>query len=342
MILKNLLKKLKQNKGITGTDIAAAISVIVVTMGVVTAIYINVVNKVKENIRYSNATRIATQIVENIQAKTYDYFVNIFSEAELNGNVYTKNVSGGSGVKLIEVNIPSGYSATIKSTMLNGTNELDVIREIEVNVSYKISNQNKTISLSTTKEKELLEQTNKPDISRISLASNQYCYPIKSYNSGYVITDVNDSDWYNYDSTNGKKYALVFVTTGSGTSYDIGKTITKSNGTIYAWIPRFGKNSSNKITYCYGTSSYLIGFVSWTSNSKTLYTYSLSYSSTTNLKNGIPTTVSGYFSNTFTSTDGLTGVWYNLSSTSSNTTTITNIKNVFVNTSYGGFALPSI
>ena len=65
------IKYLRSNRGITGTDIVAAITLIILTMGVVTAIYINVTNKTKENIRYSNATRIATQIIENIQINTF-------------------------------------------------------------------------------------------------------------------------------------------------------------------------------------------------------------------------------------------------------------------------------
>jgi hypothetical protein len=232
MILKNLFKKLKENKGVTGTDVAAAVTVIILTMGVVTAIYINVTNKVKENIRYSNATRIATQIMENVQAKPYDYLVNLCG-TEL-------SATSTSEEKFFDVNIPSGYSAKITTTKISGADALDVVRKVTVDVSYKISNKTNTISLATIKEKELLEQTNKPDISLIDLETN-YCYPIKKDGNVYKVTDLSDPNWYNYDSVNGKNCALVFVTANA--SLEIGEQVTingeTGGGLVYAWIPRF-------------------------------------------------------------------------------------------------------
>ena len=55
------MKKFREEKGLTGADVAGAICVIALAIGIVTSIYINVTNKTKENIRYSAATRIATR-----------------------------------------------------------------------------------------------------------------------------------------------------------------------------------------------------------------------------------------------------------------------------------------
>lgn len=101
MKFKELLKKFKTEKGITGVDVAVAISIVVLTIGVVTAIYINTTNKSKESIRYSAATRIATQIVENIQSMTYDEVVYRCSNSNLS------KVESNTDGKIFGVNVPT-------------------------------------------------------------------------------------------------------------------------------------------------------------------------------------------------------------------------------------------
>lgn len=101
MKLTESLKKLKSKKGITGVDVAVAISIIVLTIGVVTSIYINTTNKSKESIRYSASTRIATQIVENIQSMTYDEVVYRCSNSNL--SKVESNIDG----KIFGVNVPT-------------------------------------------------------------------------------------------------------------------------------------------------------------------------------------------------------------------------------------------
>lgn len=332
MFLKNLFKRFrKEDKGITGTDIAVSIMIIVVTMVVVTTIYINVNNKVKENIRYSNGVRIATQIVENIQLKNFDYLVNTCTSSNTE-NVFYTNASGGSGVKLFGVNIPTGYFATITTKRVSNT-DIDIIRDVTVEVNYKVSKKTNNITLYTTKEKELLEQSNKPDISLLNKdLNNKNIYPIKYYNEKYYITDINDAEWYNYDYNTSNsdygKYALVYVTSSNlsiGANVDI-----NFNGNVYAWIPRFGiaiENGESKLAYCYGTSNYKIGFNKWTdSNGNTLYGYMLCG---TGITQGNPDEISKYVNNTFTLGDGLTGVWYNVTDTSNNSLLVTSIKNAF-------------
>lgn len=78
----------------------------------------------------------------------------------------------------------------------------------------------------------------------------------------------------------------------------------------------FGVDSEGKIVFCYGTSSYRIDYASWTDfDSKVLYGYMLSGE---NLNNGIPSVVDNYIENTFEPTDGLAGIWVNISDTSKN------------------------
>ena len=108
-MLEKFFKKFKTKKGLTGADIAVSIVLIVLTMGVVTAIYINTINKSRENIRHANATRIATNLAEKIQDIPYDLVI-------ANGN-YS---SSGNDGKVYGVTIPSGYKVDLKQFLKYG------------------------------------------------------------------------------------------------------------------------------------------------------------------------------------------------------------------------------
>lgn len=305
MKFKELLKKFKTEKGITGVDVAVAISIVVLTIGVVTAIYINTTNKSKESIRYSAATRIATQIVENIQSMTYDELVYRCSNSS-----YSSSSSDSDG-NIFGVNVPTGYSASVTAPEIT-SNEVDVIRDVTVNVSFSISNTTETITLYTTKEKELLEQTNRPDLNLIEDYSDSSYYAIKYQNGNYIVTATSDEDWYNYDDG---YYALLLK---SSTNYEYGTSLNSSNITsggnvLYVWVPRFGLSGSN-LAYCYGTSNYKITFSLYDNS---LYGYMLTGTGSGN--NYSVTGIDSYVNGTFASNDGLTGVWYKPFNTSENT-----------------------
>ena len=293
MKLKNFLKKAKSEKGFTGADVAVAIAIIVLTISVVALIYVNTTNKSKESIRYSAATRIATQIIENIQSMTYDELVYRYSN---NYNLVDSETDGS----IFGVNIPVGYSAEVLAPEIT-SNELDIIRDVTVNVTYTISNTSKTITLYMSKEKELLEQTNTPDLNLISDYSDTNYYAIKYNNGNYIVTATSDSEWYNYDEG---YYALLLKTS---TSYSYGDVVSASEvlSGLYVWVPRYGLDSNSNIVYCYGTSNYQITFSLY---DDLLYGYMLI--GTGNGEDYTVSQISEYVDGTFEENDGLTGVWY--------------------------------
>ena len=196
--------KLKSKKGIAGTDIAIAVILIVVTIGIVTAIYVNTLNKSKDNMRYANAVRIATNIIETIQRQPYEYLLKICD----NDTEHVKEVNGGNQ-KVFDTKIPNGYSAKITATPKTGA-EYDIIRDVVVTVTYKSTTSYKTVTLNTTKQMELMDIANAPDFSLIegySLTDNgDYYYPINISGTNYTVTTRNDPSWYDYESGN---YAFV-------------------------------------------------------------------------------------------------------------------------------------
>ena len=311
--LREIFRKFKSKKGFTGADVAVAISIIILTIGVVTAIYINTTNKSKDSIRYSNATRIATQLIENIQSMTYDELVYSCSN---NLNSVNADIDG----RIFGVNIPVGYSAEVLAPKITSSN-LDVIRDVTVNVTYTISNTSQTITLYTKKEKELLEQTNEPNLNMISDYSDSDYYAIKYEAGNYIVTATSDSDWYNYDKG---YYALLLKTS---TKYNYGDTVMATDMAtgLYVWVPRFGLDSSSNLQYCYGTSNYQITFSIY---DNLLYGYMLIGNGSG--ENYTVAQINSYIENTFDENDGLTGVWYQPYS-SENSTLATSIYEEFNN-----------
>ena len=294
-IAEKISRKFYNKKGITGTDVAAAIMIIFVTIGVITGIYINIMNASKQNIRYSAATRIATQIVENIESMGYD---EVISQSVLQIDSKT-----GDDIdrKIFNVAIPMGYSVDV--TISNISSEVDVIKKINVEVSYKAGKSAiDYINLQVVKERELLEQTNVPDMSLLPETSLKYFYPIKLTSKGYVVTTISDKDWYNYDIG---CYANVYV---SNMEKEIGDIVAPNTGERYVWIPRFGKIEDaqldkNNISFLYGTSKHRIVFKNIDST-QNFYSYTLDYSKGKYNDTGV------YVENTFKDNDGLSGMWY--------------------------------
>lgn len=290
--MKLEFKKFRNSKGVTGADIAVAVGVITIAMGVVMAVYTNVVNKSKEQVRYSGATRIATQLVENIQAITYDELV--YRVDNNYNNVDTEEENSIFGVK-----VPVGYSAEVVAPKIT-ENAIDTVRNITVNVTYKISNKIKTITLYSIKRKELLEQTNKPNLKLIEGYNENY-YPVKYTGNGYVVTTASDPAWYNYDEEN---YALVFYSAAERAIGDKISTSAVTTGDLYVWVPRFGNDNNSGLAFCYGASNYKITFSLFDNK---LYGYMLSGSGN-NGEFNVDSVL--YKPNTFMDNDGLTGVWY--------------------------------
>ena len=307
---KRFLKNFHSQKGITGTDVAIAIIIISVTIAVITGIYINVTNGSKENIRYSAVTRIATQIAEKIEAMSYDELASVTTWAI--DNELTDR-------KILDITIPKGYEVVV--TEVGVDSGLDIVKKYDIAVSYKVNKSyDDSINIQVVKERELLEQTNKPDLYLIdNYANDSYIYPIKYTATGYVITTVSDKAWYNYD--NGE-YAQVYI---SSVEKNIGDVVVPGNGEKYVWIPRFGKTATEQLdetnlTYLYGTSKHCIVFKNVDVTNK-LYTYTINY------EEGAYVDAEAYVANTFEDNDGLTGMWYLIGGTTENTTEETTAYN---------------
>ena len=87
--MKNFFKKLKSEKGATGVDVVVAAAMILMTITVVSILYVNTSLQSRNITRTAGATRIATNIAENIQALSYEEFVYSY-----NGIAVTEEYKG--------------------------------------------------------------------------------------------------------------------------------------------------------------------------------------------------------------------------------------------------------
>ena len=184
--------------------------------------------------------------------------------------------------------------------------QLDVSRDVTVNVKYKSSKTYKTITLTTVKEKELLDMTNPPDISLMTgynpNSSSQY-YPLKQSGTSYVVTTFDDNEWYDYNSG---KYAIL------GVSADVLAPNATYLGNKYVWIPRFVDKVAGtgpNVQFLYGTSNSPI--VWRTDSSSGLAYYGLQLGDQYNLKDFVDTDYK-FVNDTFSKNDGKSGYWYNV------------------------------
>ena len=89
MKISNLFKKFKSQKGITGADVAIAVSIITIAVCAVTMIYVNLDLNQKMVTRTAGATRIATNIIEGIDSTDYDTLLSKIGAASDNTETFT-------------------------------------------------------------------------------------------------------------------------------------------------------------------------------------------------------------------------------------------------------------
>lgn len=253
----NLLTNFKNEKGATGADIVVALSIIVLTVSVISMVYINLTNGSKNVNRTAGATRIATNILENIDKMSYEQYnkaLDAFATNDSKGWTVTGDANAKTIIlegkktgteKIFDTKIPKGYKVELTSQSINAGDSLpkyDLIKKINVKVTFTVSKTEQNVSLYTSKEREQLAEVNKPDIDSLNVTGKSYV-PIKysTTQQAYVVTDEKDINWYDYSN---KVWAMVYVDSLSNINSikDAGKLSTaqaNSTGNIYYWIPRF-------------------------------------------------------------------------------------------------------
>lgn len=218
---------LKSNKGITGADAVLGVALAILFSGIIATLSYNIYVTSSSLKRSSKALEYITSTFEYVATQYYD-------------NVTEDNIKNYISTKLdgkISINEGTPYKAQVSVTNYNqmegNTDKLDLVKEITMSVTYKLGDKDQTIEIKSAKSREKLEVPNKPNLDKLAITERQYIYPIKYVNENWKVTSKDDTNWYDY---NRGLWGTVVVTT---TQKSIGDVITKTDGTIYLWIPRF-------------------------------------------------------------------------------------------------------
>ena len=283
MTKKQIQDKLNSQKGVTGADIVIALLIILTTVGVIGMVYTNLVIGSKEVDRKTGATRIATNVLENLSQLTYDEISEFITDSsktdyDSSNETYTVKIN-----KIFETTVPNGYTVVFKIEPVCGKNtdvEVDILKKITVSVKYNVGNIEKKVELEKVFARETIRECNSPNleleyIETIATGAKVYSEnnsskiiicPVK-YDKAkhkYVIVDENErsSMWYSYSN---KQWARVLAIP----SEDIDDYINENNEVIdssiltsdmaYVWIPRFGfEQGSSTLSFKYKNTDYAI------------------------------------------------------------------------------------
>ena len=217
---------LKSNKGITGADAVLGVALAILFSGIIATLSYNIYVTSSSLKRSSKALEYIKSTFEYVATQYYD------NVTEDNIKEYINNLD-----EKISTNEGKPYKAQVSVTNYNqmegNTDKLDLVKEITMSVTYKLGDKDQTIEIKTAKSREKLEVPNKPNLDKLAITERQYIYPIKYVNENWKVTSKDDTNWYDY---NRGLWGTVVVTT---TQKSIGDVITKTDGTIYLWVPRF-------------------------------------------------------------------------------------------------------
>ncbi len=130
-------KFLKDNKGVTGIDLAVAVTIIIVFAGLIATIMYNLYLTNLEILKSANASAYATIILEKVDEKAFEDITDDFVTNLINNN---------------ELSIDDSYNVEFSKT---DTNEL--LKVVNLKITYTVNNKEKNLTLNKLKVKEVGE-----------------------------------------------------------------------------------------------------------------------------------------------------------------------------------------
>lgn len=229
----------KTNGGFTGIDIVISLGIITITLLILASMYINTYVANIEIERRTQAINYASQIFEKIS----EYYYGDITNEKF---IVATNVYGNQ--EIVGIEIPNGYTVDVSVENYKTDEATDVVKNVIVEISYKVGDKDNTLTLSKYKTKENIITPNAPE-----LAQNMTAVKVQKTGntSNYKTTSVTDSDWYNYY---GRKWALA-------KEASTGSTITSAD--LYVWIPRYAyyvdSNGKINIEFLYSNKNQKVG-----------------------------------------------------------------------------------
>ena len=137
---------IKEEKGITGIDIAISVVIITIFIAIIANLIANINVNNKDIERKTKATSYAVQEIEQLKVKGYVDEYN-------NKGIYDKDIISEKDIMDDDNNF-TGYSktTTIKDYVLiknDKSKQMNVLKELTVTVSFKVGDSTENIDIST-------------------------------------------------------------------------------------------------------------------------------------------------------------------------------------------------
>ena len=242
----------RSERGYTGVDVAIAIAMLAIFTTIIATIFSNIYMQYVDGQRNATASAYMSSLAERIDRMYYNEVTQSGINTIIDGMLIPDGYSLTANVKRY---VPEGYTES--------TSE-DLVKEIEIIISYKVGSGTRTLKINKIKAKEILITPNKPKLSS-RMVPVKYIEADEPNGFGYYqITSQNDSTWYNYSN---KVWAEVMLIDGlvveggidvssENLPYLIGQKII-TNTPVFAWIPSYAYNDAY-IDFLYSTSNQIV------------------------------------------------------------------------------------
>ena len=238
-------KILKSQKGIISTDALIAIAILALFSGLILTISYNIFLSNSSLKRMSTATKYITDVFEYVDKLYYDdVALSEDGEEETELEKFCNNLAQN-GITVNDTWDGKGYNIVIEVKPYS--NNLDLVKTINMSVIYKLNGKDQTISMSRIKKREDLTVPNRPNIDSIEKEETENIYPIKYTNGIWKVTNVNDANWYNYQNGN---WAAITKTTET---LEIGAEANIEYTGVLVWVPRYAYNN-NQVEFLFQTT----------------------------------------------------------------------------------------
>lgn len=284
-------------KKIMPLDLFFSIIIIISILSIITIITLEIRAYSQSINAKTEASIIASNILENMKTRSYDDVEKYLSEIsyvgitkKIENNIQYINIYGSEFTeKFFGTEIPENYVIEFKSENLH--NDFNISKKITIIVNYTVNRKADKLEVSTLIEKENVNECNYPIISdeyfsEFGITSKEFeIIPIKysEENKCYVTTNTNDADWFNYSVKRWAKVIIfskkddrelrkLFIDNKGNINFEVEYENEKINlgNYIYVWIPNF--SIKDDITYFrYGTSKKIIKMDFSYTNGKYLY-----------------------------------------------------------------------
>lgn len=253
-------------------EIIFSIIVIVVILSIIVLICLQMKLEMQIINKNSEASFIASNILENMKTRSYDEtekyiqeFSGIGVAKKIENKLQNIIIYGDKfEEKFFGTEIPEGYVVEFNAETVS---EFSILKSVNISVMFWVNDAQETFEVTTILEREKIEECNAPVIkdeyfAELNVNTTEYdIIPIRysKEHDSFITTTKDDEEWYNYSS---KKWAkvLIFPKHEEQLQYlfiddnDIVKNSINYKGYnlnvndyIYAWIPNF--SIKDNITY---------------------------------------------------------------------------------------------